>query len=156
MRHASHNRGFIALMSMLLLSAVLAMLIFSTSTSTFFARFNTLDRENKRLASGLAESCTHLAILYLTENYSYDPVDDPLFVSGKGVPKMIKDGTCFIESVLPHAPRSGNHVTVTILTKGIYQNSISVFQVTADVKNPTSNISSTDSYITIVSWKEVL
>lgn len=145
MKTLSTNKGFIALISMLLLSAVLSVLIFSTSTSTFFARFDTADHENKRIASSLAESCAHLALLYIAQDYSYDPND---------AQEAVKDGTCYIVSVLPHGPRSGTQSTITIQTKGIYQSSISDFEVKATVVNPRASISPTDSYIKILSWKE--
>jgi hypothetical protein len=68
MKHSGHNRGFIALMSVIIISAILLMLVFSVGVSSFLNRFDALDIENKRVSLGLAEACVSVAMLRLALN----------------------------------------------------------------------------------------
>ncbi len=63
--------GFIALVSTLVISAVLMVLMFSVNTSSFYARFDALGGEYKRTALGLSESCVNAALLKVAQNYNY-------------------------------------------------------------------------------------
>ena len=65
--------GYAALVSVLLISFILLGLTASVSATTFYARFNVLDEENKRLSQFLAESCIYQTFLYITEQYNYEP-----------------------------------------------------------------------------------
>jgi hypothetical protein len=66
-------RGFSALISVLVISAILVALTLSVSTSSFFARADLLDTENKALARSLAQSCIESALLKLAQNFAYQP-----------------------------------------------------------------------------------
>lgn len=57
------SRGFVALMSAILISAILLVLIFTLNISSFFNRFNVFDSENKRVSLGLAEACVNVGLL---------------------------------------------------------------------------------------------
>ena len=61
-------RGFVALMSVIIISAILLILMFTLGTSSFFSRFDALDAENKRVSLGLAEACVNAAILKLAQD----------------------------------------------------------------------------------------
>jgi len=69
----TNDRGFIALMSVIIISAILLVLVFTLGLSSFFNRFDTLDSENKRVSLGLAESCVNAAMLKIAQNPSYVP-----------------------------------------------------------------------------------
>jgi hypothetical protein len=65
--------GFVALMAVLLLSVFLLLLVASLGLGTFFARFDALDAESRRVALGLAEACLNRALLFLAEDPTYVP-----------------------------------------------------------------------------------
>lgn len=74
MRYAAHQRGFIALMSVIIIGAVMTMMMFTLGTSGFFARFDTLGSENKAASQALAEGCIAAATLELAQDAAYQPV----------------------------------------------------------------------------------
>lgn len=63
--------GFIALMSAIIISAVLMTVTFSLSYDGFLARFNLLDGANKERSLNVAEACVNIAINKLIENMAY-------------------------------------------------------------------------------------
>ena len=69
-----NERGFVALMSVIVMSAVLLVLLVTLNTSSFFSRFDALDSENKRVSTGLAESCVSALALKLAQNPNYVPI----------------------------------------------------------------------------------
>lgn len=137
-RKPKSNKGFIALMSVIIISAITMALAFTTNVSTFYSRFDALDAEYKRIAEGLAESCVDQALLKLAQSYQYDPVTDPAYIATKGVPVTVDSGTCYIKSITPGATRTGNSTLVTISTQGVYKNTFSDFKATATLQNPAS------------------
>ncbi|MES2087828.1 MAG: hypothetical protein V4467_02435 [Patescibacteria group bacterium] len=151
------NKGFIALMSTIIISTILMAIVFTTNMSSFYARFDALDGEFKRKAFALAESCANETLLRLAKNYSYDPTTDPDFVTGKGLPISIEDGECLIVSVLPPAPRAGALSEITIITQGIYRNTFSNLKVEITTYNPgiASMIVPTPPNIDVKLWTEI-
>lgn len=67
------ERGFIALTSVLIVSAILMALMFTTGASSFYARFDALNSEYKRASVGLSESCANAALLKVAQDYEYLP-----------------------------------------------------------------------------------
>lgn len=148
MKKHKTKRGFIALISAIIISAILMAILFTATTSTFFARFDALDTEYKRIAVGLAESCVNQALLRLAQDYDYDPTDEIISIGGD---------TCRIKSITPHAPRSSESILVTIGAQANHQGAFSNFQVKALVHNPKISPSTfpPPSNIKINSWLEV-
>lgn len=70
----TNERGFIALMSVIVISAVLLVLVFTLGIASFFNRFDTLDTENKRVSLALAEACANTAMIKLAQDADYAPV----------------------------------------------------------------------------------
>lgn len=69
--------GYIALMSTIIISLILLGLTFSVSSAGYFARFNSLDAEYKRVSLGLAESCVNVALLKIGQQYTaYNPLGE--------------------------------------------------------------------------------
>ena len=64
------QRGFVALMSVIIISAILLLYVFGLGASSFFARFDSLDSENQRIALGKAESCAQAALLKIAQGGS--------------------------------------------------------------------------------------
>ena len=60
-------RGFVALMSILIISAILLTLVYTLNASSFFARLDALGAENKRTSLGLAEACVNSAMLKVAQ-----------------------------------------------------------------------------------------
>ena len=142
------NKGFIALVSVLILSAVLALIMFSNSTSSFFASFDALGSEFKRVSLGLSESCVNKALLNIAQDYEYEPEDD-------GDTVVIEEDKyeCIIESIEYTALLDEDDEPIdldikklaTIKTKAQYplQNgSWTTSQVTATIYNPIVAITS--------------
>lgn len=61
------GRGFVALMSVIIIGAMLSVLIFTLGVSTFFSRFGVLEAEYKRTSVELAEGCVHAAMLKIAQ-----------------------------------------------------------------------------------------
>ena len=90
-RHKS-GAGFVALMSSIIISVMLMMMVFSVSTSSFYARLDAMGKEHKRESLELAESCMNIAFLRLGEDDSWKPA-----VTGDSV--TLGNNTCVIDSV---------------------------------------------------------
>lgn len=120
------SRGFIALISVIIISAILMIVASTLSFKGFFGRFNALDFEFKEISTALAEACAEDALLKLTTNQSY---------SGNETLDIGKN-SCFTGAV------SGGQIK-DFKTKGVYQNS----HTNVSVSFNTSNFS-------IVSWIE--
>jgi hypothetical protein len=140
------QHGFIALMSVIIISAVLLGAAATASTAGFFARFNELNAEYKKTASGLAESCINTALLNLAQNYTYT-LATPVDVS-------FDTGICTIQSIGDIGTPSGTARTVVITATAGYQGAFSTVEAGATVANPAS--ASPAVYpITINSWREI-
>ena len=62
-----NQRGFVALISIIIISAMLLVLVVTLETASFFQRFDALDAENKRVSLGLAEACVSAAQLLIAQ-----------------------------------------------------------------------------------------
>jgi|GEM_PF-3523471 len=136
------QNGFIALVSTLIISAVLLSLMFTTSTASFYARFDALASEYKRTALGLAESCANAGLLKIAQNYDYSTTTDQNYVPGKGVRVDVGEQSCYIQNII-YSDVGVATKTATILTSaqfpsvsGAWSNS----KVKATVQNPTAAI----------------
>ena len=67
----TYRQGFIALVSVIILTTVLTIIIISQSSNSFLTRFNLLDTENKALSLELALACLETAKLKITRDYWY-------------------------------------------------------------------------------------
>lgn len=66
-----NNNGFIALMSAIIISAVLMLIVINMSLTGFYSRTNILDSETKERSSALADACIDIALLGFAQNASY-------------------------------------------------------------------------------------
>lgn len=64
-------RGFIALMSAVIISAILLLVVASGSFSGFNSRFNLFETEMKERSSALADACADQTLLELANDSSY-------------------------------------------------------------------------------------
>jgi hypothetical protein len=65
------ERGFIALISVIILSAILLLAITSSGLASLFSRFNLLDAELKERSEAAADACTDIGLLQLATNPSF-------------------------------------------------------------------------------------
>ena len=76
-RNVTHRaypqRGFIALMTVLILSSVIAVTVVTASAASFFSRFNLVAEQNKAESRNVAEGCVQEALLRIAENSTYQP-----------------------------------------------------------------------------------
>lgn len=63
--------GFVALMSVIIILAVLLMVSASISFTSFSSRFNVSDAEYKKRSSALAEACLNAELLKLAQGSTY-------------------------------------------------------------------------------------
>ena len=117
--------GFVALITAIILSAILLIVTTTLNQTSFFTRSILLDSEYKERSAALAEACVDVARLKLANNPTY-PGNEPSIPVGSEL--------CEIK------PISGN----TIEAKGIYRESVTNLRV---IFNP--------SDISIVSWEEI-
>jgi hypothetical protein len=64
-------RGFVALMSVVIISAVLLVVVVTGSLTGFTTRFNILDAELKERSAALVDSCVEMALLRVGVDSSY-------------------------------------------------------------------------------------
>ncbi len=125
----SSERGFIALLSVIIVSAILLVVVLEANTSGFYTRFNILDSEFKERSSSLVDACVAIARMRVGANSSYIG------------PETVSVGSdqCQIVGTLNGA---GNPRVFQI--QAIYQTSYTDAQVSIDTDD-----------LSIVSWKEV-
>lgn len=121
------NRGFIALITVLIISAVLLVAVLSVSFVGLSSRFALIDIEHKISSQKLAESCVQVGVISVA--------NDPLrAVSNRLV--YVGEGQCML-TISPNTPTSGE----------------SQIEATASSSNATTNLriilnSSTASVLT--------
>jgi len=126
MTREHHGRGFIALISVIIISAILLTLVFTLGLSSFFNRFDALDAENKRVSLGLAEACVNVAMLKVAQDGSYAPaVGGDCITLGGTCHAPDPQKTCAICSVTGGNP-------ATVVTRAVYNGAFSTVQVTFD------------------------
>jgi hypothetical protein len=140
-KNKQKQKGFIALTSVLILTIVLVTLMFASNTSSFFARFDSLGSEFKKISLGLSESCSNSALLKIAEDYNYKTTSDPDYDSAYGgvVVNVGLDKKCFINSIQTLSDE-GVKKTLKIKTSAQYPSingSWSTHEVKVVVQDPT-------------------
>lgn len=128
-RPRNSNRGFIALVTVLIMSSILLMLLAVSALGSFYARSDGLGRYEKRVARSLADSCAEVALLDLARAGSgYQPHDREINVD---------DGeSCMIGRV-----EYGEYITIT--TRASVNDAYAESVVTLSHAN-----------MSVVSWKQ--
>jgi len=67
MKRKRQNRGFVALISAIIISAVLLIVAVSNGLVSFYSRFNMLDSELKERSNAAADACADTAIAQLAQ-----------------------------------------------------------------------------------------
>ncbi|HEY4503405.1 MAG TPA: hypothetical protein VJC14_03160 [Candidatus Paceibacterota bacterium] len=136
------KNGFIALMAVIIISITLLGATFGQSNNGFFSRFSILDSEYKKVGLGLAESCVHIALLKMAQDYNYNYLLDPDYSpSGGGIvisinPSANPPTECIIRSVSLGAEDANHRKVATIETEATYNKTWSKLNVSATLQNP--------------------
>lgn len=125
-RKKRENGGYIALISTIIISFILLGLTASMSTAGFYARFNSLDSEYKRISLGLAESCVHAALLKLAKNNTYAPPP-----GGENI--SVGSETCTISEVFTDL---SDPTKKTVKTKASFRGAFSNMEIATTVQDP--------------------
>lgn len=138
MKYKNSQRGFIALMSTVVISAILIAMMMSVGSASFYARYDALGIENSRQAEALAQSCINIALLALatsTDALHYSVVNQRVTV---GVDTRGNPTICTIKNIT----HNGFRVTIDVFAES--HNSFSAV----------SAIASLFPSIQIVSWEK--
>jgi Tfp pilus assembly protein PilX len=141
MKKRTAQHGFVALMSIVIMSAIVLVMIFTLGASVFFSRFSALESEYKRTSLALAEACANTAMLKVAQNASYSPAPGGECVSVSdtcGVSGATK--TCRICSV---GVSSGVY---TILARSVHKGSYTTIEAKGTMGSTNFNVTS---------WKEM-
>ena len=128
-----NKKGFVALMSAIIISVILLLLVTNLSLTGFYSRLNILDSELKDRSSALAEACADMAILKLVNDINYVLVAMDHNIS-------VKTEYCDIYSL------TSTSSNITIITKANYNNIY--FTTLKIIVDSTNNMS-------VISWEEI-
>ncbi len=124
--YKTKNGGYIALISTIIISAILIGLTAMVSQSSFFSRFDSLNGEYKRISKGMAESCVNLALLEIAKSPNMDSVTN---TSGGSV-----DCKYSIDNSLPYD--SEHKKIVNIIGTANYNGAFSKIEANFTVYDP--------------------
>ena len=144
------KNGFIALITVIIISAILLGLASAANTAGYFNRFTALDAEYKRTAFARAESCSNVELLSLAQNYAYAPAPNTPVA-------LVGSTKCTINSITDVGPALSSSRTVLITTSATYGEAFSTVEVEATIANPSVAApgNSATPAVTILSWQEV-
>ncbi|HYF12850.1 MAG TPA: hypothetical protein VD928_00930 [Candidatus Paceibacterota bacterium] len=141
------ERGFIALTSAVLISGVLMSLAASVSSAAFFSRFNALSSEFKRVSLSLAESCAHIALLEIAQDYDWA-------VTTENSEVWLGEEKCTLVS--SHTQTSHGSRIFTVTMRAEFRNTFSVLIIQAKARDPSIVSPVYSPAVEIVSWREVV
>jgi len=134
------SAGFIALISVIVITLILLTLTAALATKGFLDRFNIIDGENKEVSAGFAASCVEFARVGISnEGADYSPTNKDVCLDSHCTGEA-DDKKCTIVSV---TPATGHR---TIQTISSYNHAATRYSVIVD---------SDDLEIPIISWKEI-
>lgn len=137
MKIISRKKGFVALMTAIILSVILLTVAATLNQTGFLARSEVLDSEYKDRSSALAEGCVDTVLLNLANNSSYI-VTTPASVN-------IESDACSIDAV------STTGAQTTINTSAVFP----AFLVTSEGARTRLQIVVNLDDLSIVSWEEL-
>jgi cytoskeletal protein RodZ len=131
MRATNSTRGFIALLSVIVISFTLLIAVVAVGYRGIVGRYQLLDLENKQASQALAESCVGVAMIEVSNSAAF---------SATNVTVPVGDENCTLISVIPNTPASGNS---TIKTSGIKNGATTYLKVVLN-----------SSTAGVISWQE--
>lgn len=128
MKIQKNEKGYIALTSVIIISAMIMIIAATMSSYSFFSRSNILDAELKKISNALAEACVETALLKLAQNNSYAG-NENISIGGKQCLILaIEAGGQANQKIIKTTASSSNYyanlkITATIIASGILINS---------------------------------
>jgi hypothetical protein len=144
------KKGFVALLSAIIIAALLVGLSLTVSNSEFAAESSVLDSELKKTSAYLADSCADSALYNISHEYTYT-----VPVHGQDI--TVASNTCSIVSIMYGTENTSTHSKLaTIQVSATYRTVQTRETIIAQIHNPSySKALLTDRDITIVSWTEL-
>jgi len=130
-----YSRGYIALVSTLILSAALTALVFSTSTHLFQTRLRELAYEYKLQSYTLAYSCVYAALQATGTDPEYTPYHEPVWLTPTD--NCVIDSRTDAPATISFTTRASVHEVQIILEVTAIRNSEGSLSITA-VRETTS------------------
>lgn len=134
---SNNQSGYVALVSVMIMSAVLLLLSVAVSGTSVLGRLNVLTYQYKEASRGLADGCVDAALLRLINNSGYSPSNESVSVGTQ---------SCTIVSVTP----SGGQKVIQV--QGIYP-------ATANGRSYTNlqvRVTVSTGSLVVHSWEEVV
>jgi hypothetical protein len=73
-QYRNGKKGFIALISVIMVSAVLTVVVAAASAASFNTRFNILDQENKKAGVALTKACVQRVLIEAAKESRYESI----------------------------------------------------------------------------------
>ena len=125
----NHNSGFVALISSIIIAAVLVSFALTTSQGQFFTRANMLDKELKVQSRLAAQSCVNITLLHISENYFFT-------LSSSTDTLTIHNLSCTVQSVVYGVENAQHTKVVTIDALSDNHDVWTHLQATTFIHNP--------------------
>jgi hypothetical protein len=115
MKDFNQQSGYIALISVIIMSALLLTITVALSSANYFSRYNILENEYKQHSSDLAEACVNYAKGQLAGNSGYTVTAPAVVAVGTDSCKIISVGASTIKTQGTY-PNTGPDISYTNLT----------------------------------------
>jgi hypothetical protein len=125
-RGDQNEKGFVALISVIIMSAILLSFVVVMGTWIFFSRFDTADLEYKQASEMLARSCESVAIQRIATDASYVPAAGGDCIADSGACGTAGAQTCTICSI------QTSQTVSTIYTRALVHGAYTNLKVTVD------------------------
>ncbi len=122
------NKGFVALISSIIISAILLIILTTLSLGEFYTRYNILDSELKERSRDIADACVDETLLAIANNSAYTGNET----------KTVNENTCFIDTVVTNGSEKSFRI------RAIYQNYFTSLKIIID-----------SSTLNVLSWEEI-
>ncbi len=124
-RNEKKQKGYITIVSSVIISMTLMMSLLDQSKAGFYARLAILDHERKTISERFAFSCTEIARLKISENVNYEGNETITMHDGNS----LSQSECFIKDIIHFSE------TITLYTSTTFQNAETDLQVEIDPTN---------------------
>lgn len=154
-------RGFIALISVIVISTILMGVAATLSREVFFTRFDGLNQEYRRIARSLADGCVEMGLLKVADDYDYLVTKDPAYDAARGGvpvaygPLYGEDATCLLLGPTTTPPEIAHVRTVPITVRASFRDSYVNLRASASVTDPNYATGSSLPIVTYDTLREV-
>lgn len=139
--------GFIALISAVLISAILLGLVLTTSSGAVGIRGSQLSQELKKKSLALAQSCINIATKNLAQNYMYVANNETV---------RVDSDTCTIVRVTSGPEDTVNHKKIVTITAVAHaRDAWSTIETKISILNPLFPYTPGVKQITLTEWREL-